>query len=648
MGDTLSNSVIQRISPLLVCVGLTGLAVFFLWPGLYGGFYLDDFVNLGSLPEPDAGFVGQLGYLMDTPVGGSGRPLSYLSFLAQADSWPNSPFNFKLINLLIHLGNGLLVSCLSYLIALRVVEKNRLPQSSLLALSAVAGFFWVILPINMSSVFYVVQRMTLLSAFMMLIAVVGFSYLRTRYAVWGAKTYLLASLVIGFGYFGIFAKETAILTGLLILVVEYSVYSRTEHALNRVWKFVVLILPLALVIVYLFVAGKVFGGYGGREFSLSERLMSQSVIIFDYLSKILLPTNARINLYNDGYPFAAVVGSYTAVIAAVVALLAALVIGLHSRWRWPLVSLGVLFFLAGHFLESTFIPLELYFEHRNYLPSVGIVIAVVLGLGCGLTRLRQQNRPLGIAVLVTVSLWGGWLTLVGATEARTWGDPRAFAIAALTERPDSLRARQEMAAYFLAAGDHMGAANLLYSIDNDFGIYSGTYAQLLMLKCFREEIPVPGQAKLVEIFKEAPFDFGTLVALRDIWDLKRSSPGGCPAVSSSVLLEVVNALLENPSYKNRSNFFVLKSLILAEDGLWGLAARVLEEIPEQQVSIPELILTARFYNYAGQSGQALAVLRDAQSKLMGPLDHAVYGDHIEDLKNQFVANQAKEDKGEVR
>ena len=35
------------------------------------------------------------------------------------------------------------------------------------------------------------------------------------------------------------------------------------------------------------------------------------------------------------------------------------------------VAFGIAFFLGGHLLESTVLPLELYYEHRNYLPSFG-------------------------------------------------------------------------------------------------------------------------------------------------------------------------------------------------------------------------------------------------------------------------------------
>jgi len=40
----------------------------------------------------------------------------------------------------------------------------------------------------------------------------------------------------------------------------------------------------------------------------------------------------------------------------------------------PIVAFGVLFFLGGHLLESTILPLEIAHEHRNYLPMYGILL----------------------------------------------------------------------------------------------------------------------------------------------------------------------------------------------------------------------------------------------------------------------------------
>ena len=46
----------------------------------------------------------------------------------------------------------------------------------------------------------------------------------------------------------------------------------------------------------------------------------------------------------------------------------------RAREKYRLFTFGVLFYYAGHLLESTVWPLELLYEHRNYLPMVGFSI----------------------------------------------------------------------------------------------------------------------------------------------------------------------------------------------------------------------------------------------------------------------------------
>ncbi|SFR42325.1 hypothetical protein SAMN04488073_0957 [Marinobacter gudaonensis] len=608
-----------------------------LWPGLYGGFHLDDYPNLSGLPGPNTDFIASLGYLLDTPVGGSGRPIAYLSFLFQAEHWPGNPFPFKLVNLFIHLVNGALVSALAYLIG-KVVWAKEASPTVLEILSLSAGFVWIILPMNLSTVFYVVQRMTLLSSTMTLVALAGYCYLRMRHDKWTRLEYLMASMAVGVGYFGVFAKETAILTGLLILTVEYSVFSSLKPPLSRIWMLVFLVLPVALVFGYLLLAGKIFGGYGHREFSISERLVSESVIVLEYLSKVLAPTNARINLYNDGYPFQEVARNFWLVGFSVIGLAALNLVALSCKDRF--LSLGILFFFAGHVLESTVIPLELYFEHRNYIPSVGLIIALVLGVGSWLSKLRQASQWKGKVALVLFVSWVGWLGVVCAIEARVWGDPRAFSIAAFTERPNSLRARQEIGTYLMSIGDYASAATVLYSMDSDFGVFAGTYAQLLLLKCHTSEVPVPTESKIIAIFETAAFDRGTESALQEIWRMKRPNNDRCPSVSTESLLDAIHALLNNPNYKYRNNLHVLKSLVLADQRQWLQAAESVNRIGQERVSIDELILGARYYGLAGEIDKALSLLREAESRTSGLLSEVVHQKHIDEIRADIISEDS--------
>jgi protein O-mannosyl-transferase len=80
-----------------------------------------------------------------------------------------------------------------------------------------------------------------------------------------------------------------------------------------------------------------------------------------------------------------------------------------------LAAFGILFFFAGHRLESTLIPLEPAFENRNYLPSLGLILAAadLIGSATGtLARFRPVIAALGLLALFSLGLARSWV----------WGD----------------------------------------------------------------------------------------------------------------------------------------------------------------------------------------------------------------------------------
>ena len=108
---------------------------------------------------------------------------------------------------------------------------------------------------------------------------------------------------------------------------------------------------------------------------------------------------------------------------ALIAWITVLLTSVYLRNRTPLLLFGVLFFIVGHSMESSFLALEMVYEHRNYLPSMGVFIAFV---GCchicfyreGMSRLYRYVPAITIPILFTLLLiraesWSQALTLSG-------------------------------------------------------------------------------------------------------------------------------------------------------------------------------------------------------------------------------------------
>jgi tetratricopeptide (TPR) repeat protein len=128
-------------------------------------------------------------------------------------------------------------------------------------------------------------------------------------------------------------------------------------------------------------------GYDGRTFTLTERLLTEGRVLFFYISLIVAPRLNDLGLLHDDIPISTSLWTPWTTLPALAGLLTLTVLAIALRRRLPMVCLGVLWFLAGHLLESTIFPLEIAHEHRNYLASLGILLACAGIMESASTRL---------------------------------------------------------------------------------------------------------------------------------------------------------------------------------------------------------------------------------------------------------------------
>src|SRR5690606_6133690 len=113
--------------------------------------------------------------------------------------------------------------------------------------------------------------------------------------------------------------------------------------------------------------------------------------------------------------------------------------------RWPLTTFGILWFFAGHVLTSNVIPLELAFEHRNYLPLMGIIVATIQPISELARRLRISITARRILTAISLAA----LALLCAIQSATWGDPMLLAMTLEQRNPTSQRASYDLARQYL-------------------------------------------------------------------------------------------------------------------------------------------------------------------------------------------------------
>jgi hypothetical protein len=417
-----------RPGPTLLIVALCA-AVFAYLPGLSGPFLFDDrpnlllnsFVHLNEL---------EWGALRDAALSNESglftRAIPSLSFaLNYYFAGGFTSFPFKLTNLAIHLFNGILLYLLAQRLAQRFIggrqKDSRRPE---LLAAAIAGI-WLLHPLQLTSVLYVVQRMNSLSALFVLAGLLIFTIGRARLERGGSGSFVLMTVgVAGGGALGVLCKENAALIPLYAVVIEVCCFSsvelepRNRHRL-RIYYWAVLGLPLLIALTYAAThPGFILDGYRWRTFSLGERVLTQPRVLLYYLWLVFFPSREMLGLFHDDFPLS--VGFFTPLttIFAILAWVALVALAVFLRRRTPVLLFAVSWFLAGHLMESTVLSLEMVFEHRNYLPSIGPIAALVFAVSIGFERFLGRAR----LAHLTLALFALTVGFVTHSRAYSWSE----------------------------------------------------------------------------------------------------------------------------------------------------------------------------------------------------------------------------------
>ncbi|GLI34563.1 hypothetical protein DAMNIGENAA_19960 [Desulforhabdus amnigena] len=129
----------------------------------------------------------------------------------------------------------------------------------------------------------------------------------------------------------------------------------------------------------LYVLNPILAGYDVRDFTLNQRILTETRIVIWYISLLLWPNPNRFSIEHDIDLSTSLINPYTTLLSSITIFI--IIIGsIFYRKKYPLITYGIIWFFLNLVIESTIIPLELIFEHRVYLPSVGIIISFVLML----------------------------------------------------------------------------------------------------------------------------------------------------------------------------------------------------------------------------------------------------------------------------
>lgn len=441
--------------PNIIFCGVLLLTVLIYFSGLKGSFLFDDFPNLGDMTRYDdiTHWENAKKFIFNGFSGPTGRPISLATFWLTASSWlEGNAFPFKLINLFIHLFCGVIL----FFITKLLLKEYKYEEQKSIWIALFATSLWLLHPMFVSTTLYVVQRMTQLSLLFSLLGILGYLYGRALLIQKPLIAYIWMTLSIGIGtILATFSKENGALLPLLILVIEFCSPNRSQKPLWQ-WRLVCLWLP-SILITYIVLKEINFSvnPWPSRNFNQIERLMSEARIITEYLFRLYIPQIEGQGLYQDGYQVSTTLFNPISTIYSIVFLSILFLFAILLRRKFPLYALAILFFFAAHLMESTFLGLELYFEHRNYAAA----IFIFLPLAAALYWLSNKIKPklvitIGSFILILVSV----MTL---QRSELWSDTQRLKIYWAQNNPDSPRAQVDLAHYLLTQGEDEQANQLI-------------------------------------------------------------------------------------------------------------------------------------------------------------------------------------------
>jgi len=431
-------------------------AVFITYlPGLYAPFLFDDFPNIVLNEALHPSSISEITNVLHSPFSGN-RPVALASLAANYLFSGLSASSYRLTNIAIHATNALLVFTISFLLLRTKLSASR---SHLLLVAFWAAMLWAMNPIQTQAVTYIVQRMTSLATLFYLLAILTYILIRLD----KIKLVPGSLLLLVFFFLGILSKQIVASLPAALLLIEFLFFRRTLRP-TRIDLAVLggLFVAAILYFHHIFPSFQWSETYPGRNFSPLERLLTQPRVITNYLSLLIYPEISRLHLDYDISPSRGLLNP-PATLFSLLLLLALFLAALLLAKRFVFVSLGILFFFIGNAIEGSFIPLEMAFIHRAYLPSIFIYLALLAYIP------EKKYRLFSPLILLLFAFF----SLTTYERNQEWSNGDVFWEKDIHRGASEARSRINLSANLIAQGkQQQSIQNLLSVLDERGGLRS--------------------------------------------------------------------------------------------------------------------------------------------------------------------------------
>lgn len=427
----------------IICLLFVGGALY--WGTLDHTFHFDDkqniwnnaTVQISSLSIDSlikAGFQGN----MET------RPVANMSFALNYYVNGLDVRGYHVVNILVHIFAAVL---LFYFVRITMglpPVRERFGDIGLIPFFT--ALIWLVHPLHIQSVTYIVQRMNSMAAMFFIMAMLFYVKARidhhnVRRIVFWVMSFLAGILALG-------SKENAITLPICILLYEWYFFQdlRLKFTKKQLLGAVLLVI-LSIFAAYFFLGDsplqRLTAGYGGRPFTLAQRLLTEPRVVVHYITLLLYPHPGRLNLDYD-FALSHSLVSPVGTLLSIAFLVSMLGVALYKARKNRLLSFAILWFLGNLVVESSIIALEIAYEHRTYLPSMMAILLLVIFF-----HYIARKRKVLLVVLVSVTLLFSYWTL---ERNKVWQDELSLWSDCWGKSPNKARVNQNVGTAYLAAG----------------------------------------------------------------------------------------------------------------------------------------------------------------------------------------------------
>ena len=374
----------------------------------------------------------------------SSRPVANISFALNYYFNGLNLVGLHLTNILIHLAGGIFLYFFVKATLRTPVLRAQFEKCDWIPFFA--SFLWLVHPLQTQSVAYLVQRMNSLAAMFYILSMLF--YVKFRLNAGNRRIWpLLAGCALA-GLLAVGTKQIAATLPVFIILYEWYFFQSLSlnwarrHFLVLSGIFLLLIIISLIYLDYDPIVG-ILSAYKHRDFTLVQRVLTQSRVVIFYLGLLLWPQPSRLNLDHDFALSYSLTDPVTTLISMAV-ITALIALAILTAKREPILSYGILWFFGNLVIESSVIGLELVFEHRNYLPSMFVIPAMV-----ALVFRYVKPTWAGVVFLCVV---GTLFTVWTFERNRVWSDELSLYRDCVEKSPAKARPHNNFGAILLQRG----------------------------------------------------------------------------------------------------------------------------------------------------------------------------------------------------